>query len=212
MAWSQCKSLYLLSLLELQFFEGETHGALAIVCTSTIFVLFNDQLLGQIQERVIDIRAILGARFDYRDAWVRLLKLLYLLVTHLNLRLVIHLVGEDHDFDLGARVFLNLIKPHGYAQEALPISQVEDDDNAVGALVVGICDSPVAFLSCRVPNLQLDRALVDLQGSEAEVDTDCADVVLLEAVILLSITHHTIVTHAHKIKKVSGSSKSRSAA
>ena len=39
---------YLLAaLLELQFFEGQAHGALAIIASASVFVLFNDEFLGQ---------------------------------------------------------------------------------------------------------------------------------------------------------------------
>ena len=81
-------------------------------------------------------------------------------------------------------MLLYLLEPVGYAEEALPVGEVEDDDDAVGALVVGVGDGAVALLARRVPNLKFDRALVDGQRAEAEVDADRADVVLLEAVVL----------------------------
>ena len=81
-------------------------------------------------------------------------------------------------------MLLNLLKPDGYREETLPVREVEDDDNAVGALVVRIRDSSVALLPRRVPNLQLYRRLVDLHGSEPEINSDRANVVLLETIIL----------------------------
>ena len=88
--------------MELESFECEAHGALAIVSPASIFVLLNDQLLGEIQERVIDVGPILRARFNHGYSWVRLLELLYLIIAHLDLSFIIHLVGKDHNFDIGA--------------------------------------------------------------------------------------------------------------
>ena len=110
-----------------------------------------------------------------------------LLVCHLHVRLVIHFVSEHHYLHVTARVLIDLTKPDRYAEETLAIGEVEDDDDAVSTLVIGVRNCAVPFLACRVPDLQLDRALVYLQRSEPEVDSDRADVVLLEAVILLTV-------------------------
>ena len=56
--------------------------------------------------------------------------------------------------------------------------------DAVSALVVGVGNSAVSLLASGVPNLQLDCAVVDLEGAEAEVHADRANVVLLKAVVL----------------------------
>ena len=81
-------------------------------------------------------------------------------------------------------MFLDLIQPYGNAEEALTVGQVEDDNDSVGTLVISISDRSIAFLSSCIPNLQLDRALVNLKCAEPEVDTNSANVVLLEAIIL----------------------------
>ena len=112
------------------------------------------------------------------------LELSNLIISHLDLSLVVHFVREDHDLHVGSRVLIDLVQPDRDALEALTISQIEDDNDAVGSFVVSIGDGAVALLASRVPNLQLDRALIDLQRAEAEIDADRADVVLLEAIIL----------------------------
>ena len=104
---------YLLALLKLQAFECEAHRALTIVSPAAVFVLLNDQLLGQVQERVVHIRAVLCARFDHGDAWVRLLELLNFFIRHLNLSFVIHFIGKDHNFDVRARMLFDFIEPNG---------------------------------------------------------------------------------------------------
>ena len=81
-------------------------------------------------------------------------------------------------------MLLNLSKPNRNRQKALPVGQVEDHDDAIGTLVVGIRDGAIPLLSGCVPDLQLDGRLVDLESAETEINTDRADVVLLEAIIL----------------------------
>ena len=112
-----------------------------------------------------------------------LLELLNFFIRHLDLRLIVHFVSEDHYLDITARVFLNLTEPDRYAEEALAVGQVKDYNDSISALVVRVRDGSVSLLAGRVPNLQLDRALVDLQCAETEVYPDRANVVLLEAVI-----------------------------
>ena len=93
---------HLLAVLELKALEGEAHGAFAVVGPASIFVLLDDQLLGEIEERVVHVRAILGACLHDRDPRVLLLKLLNFFICDLNLGLVIHFIGKDHNFDVGA--------------------------------------------------------------------------------------------------------------
>lgn len=103
-------------------------------------------------------------------------------------------------------MLLNLFEPRADVQEGFLVAKVEDDDDSICSLVVSIRDRSVAFLPGRVPNLQLDRALVDLKGAETEVDTDGRQIVLREAIICE--THkqarltHTGVTNEHELKKV----------
>lgn len=175
---------YLLSLSELKFFEGKAHRTFAIVSTTSIFVLLYDQLFSEIKERVIDISSKLSACFDHWDTWMGLLELLNLLVCHLDFRFVVHFVSKDHDLDVTARMLFNLVEPYWYAEETLTISQIEHHNYAISTLVIGICDCAVPLLSSSVPNLKLNCTLVDLKGTEAEVDTNSANVVFLETVIL----------------------------
>ena len=82
-------------------------------------------------------------------------------------------------------MFLDLVQPDWDAKKTFTVGQIEDNNYAIGSLVVRICDGPVPLLSSSVPNLQLNSALIDLESAEAEVDPNSANVILLEAVILL---------------------------
>ena len=169
----------------MEFLKGKAHRAFAIVCTSSIFVFFDDEFLCKFEERVIDIGPVLGASLDDGDLRVLLLKLLDFLVCHLYICFIVHFISENHDFDVTSWVFLDLVQPDWDAKKTFTVGQIEDNNYAIGSLVVRICDGPVPLLSSSVPNLQLDSALIDLESAEAEVDPNSANVILLEAVILL---------------------------
>lgn len=115
-------------------------------------------------------------------------------VCHLNLGLIVHFVREDHNFDIAARVLLDFIKPHRDAQEALTVRQVKHHDNAVGTFVIRIRYGSIPLLTCCIPDLEFDCALVDLKRAEAKVNANRADVVLLEAIILST---ETAIQSAH---------------
>ena len=170
--------------MHLKLLKGEAHRALSVICPASISVLFNDEFLREFEEGVVDVGAILSACLDYRDLRVLLLELLDFLVCHLYVCFIVHFVGVDHDLHVAARVLLDFVEPDRDTEETLTVSQVEDYDDAIGALVVRISDGPIALLPCRVPYLQLDRALIDLEGAEAEVNSDRANVILLETIIL----------------------------
>ena len=82
-------------------------------------------------------------------------------------------------------MFLDLVQPNWDAKKTLTIGQIEDNDYAIGALVVRIRNGSVPLLSCCIPYLKFDSALIDLECAEAEVDPNRANVILLEAIVLL---------------------------
>ena len=112
------------------------------------------------------------------------LELSNLFISDLDLCLIVHFVGEAHDLNVTARVLFDFGEPDRNAQETLLVGQVKHHDDAIGTFVVGVCDCAVPLLTRSVPDLKLDRRLVDLKGAEAEIDSNRAQVVFLEAVIL----------------------------
>ena len=82
-----------------------------------------------------------------------LLELLDFLVRHLYIRIIIHFISEDHDFDVTARVLLDLVQPDWDAKKTFTVCQIEDNDYAIGALVVCIRDRSVPLLSSCIPYL-----------------------------------------------------------
>jgi len=83
-------------------------------------------------------------------------------ICNLHLCFIVHLVCEHHYFHIRARVLIDLTEPDWNAKEAFSVGEVENDNDSVGTLVVGIGDGAVPFLASCVPDLQLDRGLIDL--------------------------------------------------
>ena len=137
----------------MEFLKSKAHRAFAIIGTTSIFVFFDDEFLCKFKEGVVDVGPILGTCLDDGDLRVLLLELLDFLVCHLYIRIIIHFISEDHDFDVTARVLLDLVQPDWDAKKTFTVCQIEDDDYTIGALVVCIRDRPVPLLSSCIPYL-----------------------------------------------------------
>lgn len=74
----------------------------------------------------------------------------------------IALIRQYHHANVWPTVFLNFLQPTRDVLEGLPVGEVEDDHDAVGVFVVGLGDGAVALLTSRVPDLQANRAFIDL--------------------------------------------------
>ena len=105
----------------MEFLKGKAHRAFAIVCTSSIFVFFDDEFLCKFKERIVDVSAVLGASLDDGDLRVLLLELLDFLVRHLYICFIIHFISEDHDFDVTTRVLFNFVQPDWDAKKTLTV-------------------------------------------------------------------------------------------
>eukprot|EP00443_Scrippsiella_acuminata_P067105 CAMPEP_0115522972 /NCGR_PEP_ID=MMETSP0271-20121206/80381_1 /TAXON_ID=71861 /ORGANISM="Scrippsiella trochoidea, Strain CCMP3099" /LENGTH=77 /DNA_ID=CAMNT_0002954339 /DNA_START=384 /DNA_END=617 /DNA_ORIENTATION=+ len=71
--------------------------------------------------------------------------------------------------------------PHVFERRL--VSDVIDDDDAVGAPVVAARDGAEALLPGGVPDLELASLALEVQGADLEVHTDGADVTLRVGVI-----------------------------
>lgn len=95
----------------------------------------------------------------------------------------IALVADENARDVVGGVLLNLIHPVLDGAEALAVSDVVGDNDAVSALVVAAGDRLEALLSCSVPDLQLNRLAVHLDRADLEVDSDGGHEVVCEHVV-----------------------------
>lgn len=68
-------------------------------------------------------------------------------------------------------MLVNLLQPILDVIEGLLVSAVIDEDDAHGALVIGLGDSPEAFLPRCVPDLELHFLIVDVYLLDLEVNS-----------------------------------------
>jgi hypothetical protein len=80
--------------------------------------------------------------------------------------LQVALVAHEQLVDVLARVAVDLVQPLLDVGEGVPVGDVVDDDDAVGAAVVGRGDGAEALLPRRVPDLQLDGLGLQLDGAD----------------------------------------------
>lgn len=78
---------------------------------------------------------------------------------------------------------LYLAHPVPHVIKAFLGGAVVGEDDAHGALVVGLRDGPEALLASRVPDLKLDVLAVDVDGLDLEVNADGRDVRRGEVVV-----------------------------
>lgn len=148
-------------------------------------VSLDNQLLGHVKERLVHVRAGLGRSLDNLQVSVLLLELLDVCIGDLDLfGRGIRLIREYDDGDILPRVLLDLLHPGGHIEEGFLVAQVEDNDDAIRTLIVGVSDGPIPLLPGGVPDLQLDGRFVYLKSAESEVYSYRCDVVLAEAIIL----------------------------
>lgn len=95
------------------------------------------------------------------------------------------LIGQDNDADVGAAVLFDFLEPAVHVVEAFLVSEVKNNQYAVGTFVVCLRYRTVALLASGVPYLQTHSTLVDLKCSESEVYPNCSDIVLLKLIVLL---------------------------
>jgi hypothetical protein len=154
--------------------------------------------LGRIEEELVDIIARLGRSFDPVLDPVLLLELEGLFSGHLTLRLQIKLVSHHEDDYIGIALVLNLLDPHLQMLKSGPlVNRVTQNDGICGS-VENLGNGPEVFLAGRVPNLELEHAVLHLVETRAEVDPNRDVVVRIELVLGQSIEDarfsHTSVT------------------
>lgn len=85
---------------------------------------------------------------------------------------LIGLVAHKHDDDVAVRMVPQLLQPPRDVLEREALADVVDEERTDGAPVVGRSDGAVPLLTRSIPNLSLDRLVVDLDGPCGELDAD----------------------------------------
>lgn len=98
-----------------------------------------------------------------------------ILLKHDTLILQVTLVPHKDDLSIVPGVGLDLGGPVLHGGKGLLVGNIIHEQEAHGSPVVGRGDRSVAFLSCRVPYLQLDPLVVAVDGLDLEVNAHGAD-------------------------------------
>ena len=117
------------------------------------------------QKGLFDIGAGLGRGLQKLNAQ-RIGKLLALLRAHDAFGGQIGLVADQQLVDIFRRVSVNLVQPLLDIVEGLGVRHVVDNNNTMGAAVVGRSDGSETFLPGRVPDLKLDGLAIEVNGAD----------------------------------------------
>lgn len=94
------------------------------------------------------------------------------------------LVAEQDYINRLVAIVVGLGDPKLYdVVERVRVGHIVDHDDPIRSLVVGRGDGAEAFLTCRVPDLELDVFIIVLDGLEPEVHADGRQVVLVKLVV-----------------------------
>jgi hypothetical protein len=81
------------------------------------------------------------------------------------------------------RISIDFIHPLLHVVETFLISNIIDYNNPMCSTVIRRSYGPKSFLARRIPNLELNRFAIKLQGSNLEINSDSTDVALCVRVI-----------------------------
>ena len=112
------------------------------------------------------------------------------------------LVADEHDSHVWVAVLLHLLKPARQMSEGVTTCDVIDEEGTSSTAVVRACDALERLLTSGVPNLQLDIFLLDLDGTSAELDTNC-QIVLLTEPLVCELKQQTRLadTYEHRVER-----------
>jgi hypothetical protein len=154
------------SLLVLDLLRTQRNSTLSSLCTGRRRLRLHPglNLRSHGQKGLFDIGRCLGGGFQEFNP-ERVGKFLALLGSHDTLGGQIGLVADQELIDIFRSVSVNLVQPLLDVVEGFGVSNVVHDNDTVGAAVVRRGNRSEALLSGRVPNLQLDGLLVQINGA-----------------------------------------------
>ena len=113
-------------------------------------------------------------------------QILGLVIRHLPLVFQILFVTNEDSRDILLSMLVYFTHPFGHFGKRVPIRDIVGHNDAMGSLIVRRCDSLESLLSCRIPDLKLDRFAVYINGSDLEVDSDGRHEVVMEYIVLFN--------------------------
>eukprot|EP00531_Pseudo-nitzschia_arenysensis_P013583 CAMPEP_0116145440 /NCGR_PEP_ID=MMETSP0329-20121206/16591_1 /TAXON_ID=697910 /ORGANISM="Pseudo-nitzschia arenysensis, Strain B593" /LENGTH=178 /DNA_ID=CAMNT_0003641039 /DNA_START=390 /DNA_END=925 /DNA_ORIENTATION=- len=128
-----------------------------------------------VKKALFDVGGGLGRSLEEFNS-ERVGKFLALLRRDNTLARQIGLITDQELVDVFGRVSVNLVQPLLYIVEGFLVSDIVDDDNSVGAAVIGRCNGAESFLSSGIPDLELDCLSVQFNRSDFEINTNGGNV------------------------------------
>lgn len=123
-------------------------------------------------------------------------------------------ISHQNQHCWGVGVALDFIDPVIFdIVERIAVVEVEDEENSVwiciileGTFIVGVDNGAETLLSCSIPDLHFNNFLVDVDGLESEIHSDCYHVILVKIVISEPQQKWTFsycwVSHHHKFEQM----------
>ena len=126
------------------------------------FRLFLHYLLRYLDDAFANVVPLLSANLE--PLYMIFLQELQMLLWYLRDVALVALVDEAED-PIGWRVLLCFLDPvAGHVLERLRIGGIVNEDDSICAFVVRFGESSKPFLASCVPNLQLDKLIIDVHG------------------------------------------------
>eukprot|EP00355_Strombidium_rassoulzadegani_P010082 CAMPEP_0168618664 /NCGR_PEP_ID=MMETSP0449_2-20121227/6189_1 /TAXON_ID=1082188 /ORGANISM="Strombidium rassoulzadegani, Strain ras09" /LENGTH=161 /DNA_ID=CAMNT_0008659547 /DNA_START=281 /DNA_END=766 /DNA_ORIENTATION=- len=143
--------------------------------------------LGGGDKQLFDVLARLGRGLKAKHDALFALEVLHAVLSHLPLLLQVLLVAHEEDDDVGFALGHDLLVPRIEALEGLQPRDVVGQEDAVGATVEDLGDALELLLAGRVPNLELEDPLFELDEQRAELDAYSDLVIRHEFIICESV-------------------------
>lgn len=128
-------------------------------------------LLSSVDKGLLHIVSSLGTRF-HKDEPICISKGLSFRRGHRTAMFQIILVTNQHNHYIALTVLSNLIQPPRQVLEGVPPRNVIDQERTCGTAIVRASNRPKGFLSRRVPDLQLDLLVLQVDHASTKLDTN----------------------------------------
>lgn len=114
----------------------------------------------------------MSAQTKIHRARPRTSELLSILRRHRPQMPQITLVPHKHNHNITIRMIPQLLQPPRHILKRLMLADIVHEECSHGAAIVRRGDGTITLLSCRVPDLRLDRLSVDLDAAGGKFDAD----------------------------------------
>ena len=106
------------------------------------------------------------------------------LIWYLSLFFKILLVTNENSRDVFLSVLVYFTHPLRDLSEGITVGDIISDDDTMSTLIITTSDSLEPFLTCSIPNLELNGLSINVNSSNFEVYTNGWHEIIIENVIL----------------------------